>query len=105
MKTPYFLIFFFKLLFLYKPQNISIYVYFQLCDYGIDLQFQIDGQLRIPLTKAINDIKDKTIEVIKIRFSEDKWKPFNLKTKQQRDKLVEEYVNYGFSNIESYNKG
>ncbi|XP_022172664.1 exocyst complex component 8 isoform X2 [Myzus persicae] len=77
----------------------------ELCDYGIDLQFQIDGQLRIPLTKSINDIKDKTIEVIKIRFSEDKWKPFNLKTKQQRDKIVEEYTNYGFSNIESYNKG
>ncbi|XP_026811815.1 exocyst complex component 8 isoform X2 [Rhopalosiphum maidis] len=77
----------------------------ELCDYGIDLQFQIDGQLRIPLTKSINDIKDKTIEVIKIRFSEDKWKPFNLKTKQQRDKIVEEFTNYGFSNIESYNKG
>ncbi|CAH1715043.1 exocyst complex component 8 isoform X2 [Aphis gossypii] len=77
----------------------------ELCDYGIDLQFQIDGQLRIPLTKSINDIKEKTIEVIKMRFSEDKWKPFNLKTKQQRDKIIEEYTNYGFSNIESYNKG
>lgn len=82
-----------------------LYAYIQLCEYGIDLQFQIDGQLRISLTKVINDIKEKSIEVIKLRFSEDKWKPFNLKTKQQRDKLIEEYTNYGFSNIESYIKG
>ncbi|XP_050436948.1 exocyst complex component 8 [Adelges cooleyi] len=77
----------------------------ELCEYGIDVQFQINGQLRSPLTKTINDVKVKTIEVIKIRFSEDKWKPYNLKTKQQRDKLIEEYRQYGFSNIESYSKG
>lgn len=50
-------------------------------------------------------MKDKTLEVIKIRFSEEKWRPYNLKTKQQRDKLIEEFKNNGFTNIESFNKG
>ncbi|XP_050537306.1 exocyst complex component 8 isoform X2 [Daktulosphaira vitifoliae] len=76
----------------------------ELCEYGIDLKFQIDGQLRIPLSKSINDIKDKILEVLKIRFSEEKWRPYNLKTKQQRDKLIEEFKNNGFSNIESFIK-
>lgn len=54
--------------------------------------YQIDGQLRTAVTRALFATRDKMIENIKLNSAEDMWHPMNLKTKQQREKLIDQYA-------------
>lgn len=63
---------------------------FQLCDLGIDLRYQLDGLLRSPLQRALNDARDKAVEAVKLRATEDKWHPTNLGSKDSLTKFVME---------------
>lgn len=62
----------------------------QLCELGIDLRYQLDGLLRSPLQRALNDARDKAVEAVKLRATEDKWHPTNLGSKDALTKFVME---------------
>lgn len=68
----------------------SVHLLLQLCELGIDLRYQLDGLLRSPLQRALNDARDKAVEAVKLRATEDKWRPTNLGSKDALTKFVME---------------
>lgn len=79
------------------------FVYFpQLSEFGLDVTYQIDGQLRTPLTRTLLETKDKLIESINEKVNEENWHLMNFKTKQQADKLVSEFDELGVPGTEKY---
>lgn len=82
------------------------YVYtFQLCRHGLDLRYQVDGMLIKPITIALQDARDKLIEAIKHRSSEEKWHPMNLQNKNNLNKLIQELNALGLTNSITYSRG
>lgn len=76
----------------------------RLCSYGVDLGYQVDGALRTYITKALKDAKDKLCDSVKVRASEDKWIPTNLKSKTGLTKFLQEYSEMGLK-LDSYITG
>lgn len=77
----------------------------QLCNLGIDLCYQLDGQLRSPLTRSLLETRDKLVDAVKLRCSEDNWHLLNLNTTQAVDKLNFELVESGLPSIMPYATG
>lgn len=67
----------------------------QLCHYGIDLCYQLDGALRNPLTRVLRETKDKLTESVKLRSVDDKWYPMNLNSKQKLARCLQEHTELG----------
>lgn len=76
----------------------------QLCELGIDLRYQLDGLLRSPLQRALGDARDKAVEAVKLRATEDKWHPTNLGSKDALTKFVME-TGLSPSHMEKYVQG
>lgn len=68
---------------------------FQLCAYGIDLSYQLDGALRTPITRVLRDTRDKLIDAIKIKAAEDKWIPMSLRSKSGMTRCLQECSEMG----------
>jgi len=62
----------------------------QLCDLGLDLGYQVNGQLNTPIVKSLNETGDKLVDAVKVRASEDTWRPSH-QPKLQLHKLQEEF--------------
>lgn len=77
---------------------------FQLCTYGVDLCYQLDGALRSPLTRALREARDKLIDSIKLRSIDDKWIPMNLHSKSAVTRCLQEHSNMGLE-LSSYITG
>lgn len=69
---------------------------------GIDFQYQFHLQLSPTLIKTLVEIKDKYIDIVKIRAAEDKWRPSNLKTFENLNKLCSELDNLGIAMPKSF---
>ncbi|KAL3280942.1 hypothetical protein HHI36_004169 [Cryptolaemus montrouzieri] len=69
----------------------------RLCNYGVDLCYQVDGVLRSPIIKALKETKEKTVESIRSKGAEDVWIPTNLKSKNALFKFLQEYVEMGLN--------
>ncbi|XP_074109472.1 exocyst complex component Exo84 [Cotesia typhae] len=67
----------------------------QLTYLGIDLRYQLDGQLRIHLARALQDSSEKYIDAIKVRAAEDNWRPLNFQTSENLQKLQSELDDLG----------
>ncbi|KAH0953533.1 hypothetical protein HN011_010637 [Eciton burchellii] len=67
----------------------------QLTQLGMDFRYQLDGQLRSPLAKAIQDAGKNCIDTTKIHVAEDTWRPTNLETSQNLQKLLSELDDLG----------
>jgi hypothetical protein len=76
----------------------------RLCSFGVDLCYQLDGALRTPLTQTLKDTRDKSIEMAKVRASEDKWIPMNLRSKTALAKFLQEYSDLGLK-LDNYVTG
>ncbi|CAH0556750.1 unnamed protein product [Brassicogethes aeneus] len=76
----------------------------RLCNYGIDLCYQLDGALLTPLTKALTDTRDKLIDSVKVRALEDKWIPTNFHTKNGLSRCLNEHREMGLQ-LDSYVTG
>jgi hypothetical protein len=70
----------------------------------VDLCYQLDGALRTPLTQTLKDTRDKSIEMAKVRASEDKWIPMNLRSKTALAKFLQEYSDLGLK-LDNYVTG
>ncbi|XP_015123198.1 exocyst complex component 8 [Diachasma alloeum] len=67
----------------------------QLTQLGMDLRYQLDGQLRVPLVRALQDAGEKYLDAVKVRAGEDTWRPSNLQNPQNLDKLLSELDDQG----------
>lgn len=77
---------------------------FKLCEYGVDINYQLDGSLRSHLTKALQESRDKIIDLLKRKSAEAKWIPLNLSTKSGLARCLQEHTEMGL-NLESYVTG
>ncbi|GLH13582.1 Exocyst complex component 8 [Gryllus bimaculatus] len=77
----------------------------QLCELGIDLRYQLDGQLRTPLIRALRDSREKLVDAVKLRGAEDKWHPLNLQNKAGLTKFIQEMSDIGIASIHTYVTG
>ncbi|XP_031829940.1 exocyst complex component Exo84 [Nomia melanderi] len=74
----------------------------QLTHLGMDFRYQLDGQLRSPLTKAIQDSGEKYVNIVKKHIAEDTWRPTNLETSKNVQKLLSEMDDLGITVPSSY---
>ncbi|KAF7992534.1 hypothetical protein HCN44_004878 [Aphidius gifuensis] len=74
----------------------------QLTQLGIDLRYQLDGQLRTPLTRALQDSGEKYIDAVKVRAAEDIWRPTNCMTTYNLQKILTELDDLGIAVPISY---
>ncbi|XP_053617303.1 exocyst complex component 8 [Plodia interpunctella] len=65
------------------------------CEFGLDLRFQLDSCLRSPITKALREYKEKILDSMKSKVSEDKWTPVNMHTKGGVNKFLIQMENLG----------
>ncbi|XP_033223008.1 exocyst complex component 8 [Belonocnema kinseyi] len=73
----------------------------QLSQLGMDFRYQLDGQLRTPLARALQDAGEKYVDAVKVRASEDTWRPSNLQSSQNLTKLLTELDDLGIPVPES----
>ncbi|XP_032676517.1 exocyst complex component 8 [Odontomachus brunneus] len=74
----------------------------QLTQLGMDFRYQLDGQLRSPLAKAIQDAGENCVGTVKLHVAEDTWRPTNLETSQNLQKLLSELDDLGIGIPSSY---
>ncbi|KAK0166624.1 hypothetical protein PV327_004116 [Microctonus hyperodae] len=74
----------------------------QLTQLGIDLRYQFDGQLRSPLSRALQDAGEKYIDAVKVRAAEDNWRPSNLQSSQNLEKLMIDLDDLGITMPSEY---
>ncbi|KAK2581389.1 hypothetical protein KPH14_005073 [Odynerus spinipes] len=74
----------------------------QLTQLGMDFRYQLDGQLRSPLSKAIQDTSESYIDTVKAQAAEDVWNPTNLQTSQNLQKLLSELDDLGIGVPQTY---
>nr|XP_013189639.1 unnamed protein product [Amyelois transitella] len=65
------------------------------CEFGLDLRFQMDSCLRSPINKALKEYKEKILDSMKTKVSEDKWTPVNMHTKGAVNKFLMQMENLG----------
>ena len=61
----------------------------------MDFRYQLDGQLRTPLVRALQDAGEKYVDAVKVRATEDTWRPSNLQSIQNLNKLLTELDDLG----------
>ncbi|KAK9295218.1 hypothetical protein QLX08_010370 [Tetragonisca angustula] len=69
----------------------------QLTQLGMDFRYQLDGQLRSPLAKAIQDTGERYVEMVKKHIAEDTWRPTNLESWKNVEKLLSEFEVLGIT--------
>ncbi|CAH2093894.1 unnamed protein product [Euphydryas editha] len=67
------------------------------CEFGLDLRFQMNSCLRMPIIKALREYKEKIVDSMKTKISEDKWTPVNMHTKAGVNKFVSQMEKLGLS--------
>lgn len=65
------------------------------CEFGLDLRFQMNSCLRTPIAKALREYKEKVVDSMKTKVSEDKWTPVNMHTKAGVNKFLSQMENLG----------
>ncbi|XP_006607261.1 exocyst complex component 8 [Apis dorsata] len=74
----------------------------QLMQLGMDFRYQLDGQLRSPLAKAIQDTGEKYIDTVKEYIAKDTWRPTNLESCKNVQKFLLEFDDLGITVPSSY---
>lgn len=65
------------------------------CEFGLDLRFQMNSCLRAPIIKCLREYKEKTVDSMKTKVSEDKWTPVNMHTKAGVTKFLTQMETLG----------
>jgi len=69
---------------------------------GTDVMFLMDVRLQPTCEKLIMEARDKAVEAVKMRWTEDKWQPHVSSSRQILDKTIAELSNIGVANINSF---
>lgn len=86
------------------PLMLTLFL-FQLTEFGLDITYQIDGQLRTPLNRVLMETKEKLTHSIDEKAADEKWQSTNLKTKSQAEKLISEFNELGIVGVEKHITG
>lgn len=65
----------------------------------------MDGMLHKPVTIALQDARDKLIEAVKHRATEEKWHPMNLQNKNNLNKVIQELNDLDLTVAHTYARG
>ncbi|CAG9559128.1 unnamed protein product [Danaus chrysippus] len=65
------------------------------CEFGLDLRFQMNSCLRTPIIRALKEYKEKIIDSMKTKITDDKWTPVNMHTKAGMNKFLTQMENLG----------
>ncbi|XP_022831602.1 exocyst complex component 8 [Spodoptera litura] len=65
------------------------------CEFGLDLRFQMNSCLRAPIVKALREYREKVMDSMKNKVSEDKWTPVNMHTKAGVNKFLTQMESLG----------
>lgn len=71
---------------------------------GLDMEYQVDGQLSGPASRALEEVRDKLVEAVKLRASEDQWKPSHH-SKPALHKLQQDFTTINLPPIKNYMTG
>lgn len=63
----------------------------------MDFRYQLDGQLRTPMSRALQDVGEKYVDAVKVRAAEDTWRPSNLQTAYNLGKVLSELDDLGIA--------
>lgn len=77
----------------------------QLRELGLDLCYQLDGQLRGPLSRALRETREKLVDAVKMRAAEDRWRPTNFQSKSGLKKFLQEMSDIGIASMHSHVTG
>ncbi|CAI5438429.1 unnamed protein product [Caenorhabditis angaria] len=64
---------------------------------GVHLNFEVNRLLGIPLEKSLQSNFENIIEAVKMRISEEKWRPYVLDSESALNRLVEELSDVGIN--------
>lgn len=65
------------------------------CEFGLDLRFQMNSCLRAPIVKAMREYREKIVDSMRSKVSEDKWTPVNMHTKAGVNKFLVQMESLG----------
>lgn len=65
------------------------------CEFGLDFRFQMNSCLRSSIVKALREYKEKTVDSMKGKVTEDKWTPVNMHTKAGVNKFLSQMEKLG----------
>lgn len=65
------------------------------CEFGLDLRFQLNSALRGPILKALKEYKERIIDSMKGKVTEDKWTPVSKHSKAGVSKFLEQMESLG----------
>lgn len=65
------------------------------CEFGLDLRFQLNSSLRMPIIRALREYKDRIVDSMKSKVSEDEWTPMNMHTKAGVNKFLSQMESLG----------
>ncbi|XP_022188141.2 exocyst complex component 8 isoform X2 [Nilaparvata lugens] len=77
----------------------------QLNDLGIDVCFQLEGQLSSPITRALVETRDKLVDAVKLRAAEDSWHPLNVVSRQALLRMNAEFTSHGLMDLHQFQTG
>lgn len=61
----------------------------QMCELGLDLSYQVNGQTMTAVTRAVAEAGEKAVDAVKVRAAEDPWRP-SRQTQQSVNKIQSE---------------
>lgn len=61
----------------------------QMCELGLDLSYQVNGQTMAAVTRAVAEAGEKAVDAVKVRAAEDPWRP-SRQTQQSVNKIQSE---------------
>ncbi|KAK9500474.1 hypothetical protein O3M35_001731 [Rhynocoris fuscipes] len=73
----------------------------QMRELGMDVSYQLNGHLLTPVNKALLETKDKLFDAVKLRCSEDTWRP-SYQNRAALVKLEQEMSSMGLPSVHQY---
>nr|CAG4646074.1 EOG090X021B [Macrothrix elegans] len=73
-----------------------------LIEIGLDLTFYLEAELRSPIERCLRDAREKLLESVKLRASEDKWRPVNFVNKNGLVRFSEDMNEIGITPIQPW---
>ncbi|XP_022131060.2 exocyst complex component 8 [Pieris rapae] len=67
------------------------------CEFGLDFRFQLNSYLRTPIKRALQEYKDKIVDSMKTKVTEDKWTPVNMHTKAGTNRFLIQMTDMGIN--------
>lgn len=69
---------------------------------GLDLTFYLEGELRKPVERCLQDAREKLMESIKLRAIEDKWRPVSFNSRTGLTRFTDDMKEIGITAVQTW---